>query len=75
MTAVGSYPMRSDAAELAEMLLWAAGIPYMTVADDAYPSDPMRRMRLLVEDADADDAVALLTDQVRTTELSTTEGC
>jgi hypothetical protein len=65
MTAVGSYSMRSDAAELAEMLLWAAGIPYLTVADDAYPPNPKRRMRLLVEDADADDAVALLMDQLR----------
>ena len=65
MTAVGSYPMRSDAAELAEMLLWAAGIPYLTVADDAYPPGPTRRMRVLVEDADVNDAVALLTGQVR----------
>jgi hypothetical protein len=65
MTAVGSYPMRSDEAELAEMLLWAAGIPYSTVFDDAHPSDPRRRVRVLVEDADANDAVALLTDQLR----------
>jgi hypothetical protein len=69
MTAVGSYPMRSDAAELAEMLLWAAGIPYSTVTHDAYPPDRGRRVRLFVEDADADDAVALLTDQLRTTRL------
>jgi hypothetical protein len=67
MTAVGSYPMRSDAAELAEMLLWAAGIPYSTVADDAYPSEPRRRVRLFVEDADANDAVAVLTDQLPAT--------
>ena len=69
MTAVGSYPMRSDAAELAEMLLWAAGIPYSSVADDADASDSTRRVRLLVEDADADDAVALLTDQLRATRI------
>ena len=69
MTAVGSYPMRSDAAQLAEMLLWAAGIPYSTVPDDAYSSDPRRQVRLLVEDADVKDAVALLTDQIRATRL------
>jgi hypothetical protein len=63
MTAVGSYPKRSDTLQLAEMLLWAAGIPYSTLADDAagaYRHDHTRRLRLLVEDADADDAVALL---------------
>ena len=65
MTAVASYPVQSDAAELAEMLLWAAGIPYVTVADDGYESDPARRRRFLVEDADANDAAALLTDQLR----------
>jgi hypothetical protein len=65
MTAVGSYPMRSDAVELAEMLLWAAGITYLSVPEDAYPSGHTRRMRLLVEDADASDAVALLTEQIR----------
>ena len=69
MTAVGSYPMRSDDAQLAEMLLWAAGIPYSTVPDDAYSSDPRRQVRLLVEDADVKDAVALLTDQIRATRL------
>jgi hypothetical protein len=67
MTAVGSYPVQSDAAELAAMLLWAAGIPYTTVANDAYPSDPMRRRRFLVEDADGNDAGALLADRLRTT--------
>lgn len=65
MTAVGSYPMRSDAVELAEMLLWAAGIPYVTVADDAYPPGATRQVSVLVEDADANDAVALLAEQVR----------
>jgi NAD(P)-dependent dehydrogenase (short-subunit alcohol dehydrogenase family) len=63
MTAVGSYPKRSDTLQLAEMLLWAAGIPYSTLADDAagaYRHDHTRRLRLLVEDVDADDAVALL---------------
>lgn len=67
MTAVGSYPMRSDAAELAGMLLWAAGIPYSSVAADAYPSDSGSRVLFLVGDADANDAVAVLTDQLRTT--------
>jgi hypothetical protein len=69
VTAVGSYPMRSDAAQLAEMLLWAAGIQYSTLADDAHSSDPRRRVRLFVEDADVKDAVALLTDQIRATRL------
>jgi hypothetical protein len=42
MIAVGSYPPRSDDAELARLLLWGAGISYVIAADDAggaYPFD------------------------------------
>jgi hypothetical protein len=70
MTTVGSYSMRSDAAELAQLLLWAAGIPYEIQTDDAcdaYPSNDARRMRLLVEERDADDARWALTDPYRPT--------
>lgn len=59
MTAVGSYPACSDEAELAQLLLWAAGIPYEIEAGDAgvtHPSNRAGDVRLLVEDRDADDA-------------------
>jgi hypothetical protein len=59
---VGAYPTRSDA-ELAQAVLAAAGIPSVLVADDAggaYPFDLTAAARLLVDEADADDAAALL---------------
>jgi hypothetical protein len=59
MIAVGSYPTRSDDAQLAELLLWAAGIPYAIETGDAgsaYPFDPVDRQHLLVGEADAEDA-------------------
>jgi len=62
MIAAGSYPTRSDAAQLAELLLWAAGIPYEIEAGDAGDAssasrfDPIGRVRLLVEEPDAEDA-------------------
>jgi hypothetical protein len=62
MIAVGAYPTRSDA-ELAQTVLTAAAIPSLIAADDAggaYPFDLAGAARLLVGEADADDAAALL---------------
>jgi hypothetical protein len=68
MIAVGTYPTRSDA-ELAQSALAAAGIASEIVADDAggaYPFDLTGGARLLVAEADADEAAALLSDQPQT---------
>jgi hypothetical protein len=51
MIALGAYRRQSDA-ELAQMLLWAAGIPYEIEAD--------RVVRLLVDEPDARDARMVL---------------
>jgi hypothetical protein len=62
MIAVGAYPTRSDA-EFAQTVLAAAGIESVLAADDAggaYPFDLSGGVRLLVDEADADDAAALL---------------
>jgi len=62
MVEVGSYPTRSDA-ELAQTALTAAGIPSVVAADDAggaYPFDLTGSARLLVDEADAGDAAAIL---------------
>lgn len=63
MVVVGTYPTRSDA-ELAQTALTAAGIPSVLAADDAggaYPFDLTGAgVRLLVDEADADDAAAIL---------------
>jgi hypothetical protein len=59
---VGSYPTRSDA-ELAQSALEAAGIESVLVVDDAggaYPFDLSGGARLLVDEADAEDAAAVL---------------
>jgi hypothetical protein len=64
MVEVGSYSTRSDA-ELAQAVLGAAGITSVIAADDAggaYPFDLSGGARLLVDDADAGDAVAVLSD-------------
>jgi hypothetical protein len=61
---VGVYRTRSDA-ELAQTALVAAGIPSEIAADDAggaYPFDLGGGARLLVEDADAGDARAVLSE-------------
>jgi hypothetical protein len=62
MVQAGAYPTRSDA-ELAQAALAAAGIPSVIAADDAggaYPFDLTGAARLLVDEADAEDAAAVL---------------
>jgi hypothetical protein len=62
MIEVGTYTTRTDA-ELAQAALAAAGIPSVIAADDAggaYPFDLTGGARLLVDEADAEDAAALL---------------
>jgi hypothetical protein len=64
MVEVGTYPTRSDA-ELAQTALTAAGIPSVVSADDAggaYPFDLTGGARLLVDEADAEDAAAVLSE-------------
>jgi hypothetical protein len=61
---VAAYPTRSDA-ELAQAVLAAAGIPSEVAADDAggaYPFDLTGGARLLVNEADAEDATAVLSE-------------
>ena len=69
MVEVGTYPTRSDA-ELAQSRLVAAGIPSVVAADDAggaYPFDLSGGARLLVDDADAEEAAAVLSDRPHAT--------
>ena len=64
MIEVGAYPPRSDA-ELAQSALEAAGITSVLAADDAggaYPFDLTGAARLLVDEADAEDAAAVLSE-------------
>jgi hypothetical protein len=65
MIAVGAYPTRSDA-ELAQTALTAAGIQSVVAADDAggaYPFDLTGGARLLVDEADAEFAAAILAER------------
>ena len=65
MIQVGTYPTRSDA-ELAQTALTAAGIPSVIASDDAggaYPFDLTGGARLLVEEADAEDATSILAEE------------
>jgi hypothetical protein len=65
MIEVGAYPTRSDA-ELAQSALEAAGITSVLAADDAggaYPFDLTGAARLLVDEADAEDAAAVLSER------------
>jgi hypothetical protein len=67
MVQVGAYPTRSDA-ELAQAALVAAGIPSVLAADDAggaYPFDLTGGARLLVDEADAEDAAVVLSERPR----------
>ena len=62
---VATYRTRSDA-ELAQTVLAAAGIPSFVTSDDAggaYPFDLTGGVRLLVDEADAEDAAALLSER------------
>jgi hypothetical protein len=62
MVQVAAFPSRSDA-ELAQSALSAAGIQSEVVADDAggaYPFDLSGAARLLVDEADVEDATAIL---------------
>ena len=62
MIDVASFPTRSDA-ELAQSLLAVEGITSVVAADDAggaYPFDLAGGARLLVDDADAEEAAAIL---------------
>jgi hypothetical protein len=64
MVEVGAYRTRSDA-ELAQTALAAAGIQSVVAADDAggaYPFDLSGAARLLVDEADAEDAAAVLSE-------------
>jgi len=62
MIELATYKTRSDA-ELVQATLAAAGIPSVIAADDAggaYPFDLTGGARLLVDEADAEDAAAIL---------------
>jgi hypothetical protein len=62
---VGAYSTRTDA-ELAQSVLAAAGITSVLAADDAggaYPFDLSGAARLLVDEADAEDAAEVLSDR------------
>ena len=62
MIVVGTYPTRADA-ELAQAALDAEGIPSVVSSDDAggaYPFDLSGGARLLVPEADAERAAAIL---------------
>ena len=64
MVQVAAFPTRSDA-ELAQAVLAAAGIASEVAADDAggaYPFDLSGAARLLVDDADAEGATAILSE-------------
>jgi Putative prokaryotic signal transducing protein len=59
---IGSYPTRTDA-EIAQTALESAGIPSVVSADDAggaYPFGLPGGARLLVDEADVEDAKAVL---------------
>jgi hypothetical protein len=65
MINVGNYRTRGDA-ELAQTALTVAGIPSLVVVDDAggsYPFPLMGAARLLVDEANARDAVAVLSER------------
>ena len=65
MIAVAAYPTRADA-ELAQAALEAEGIPSLIASDDAggaYPFDLSGGARLLVAEADAERAAAILASE------------
>lgn len=69
MVQVGAYPTRGGA-ELAQAALAAFGIPSVISADDAggaYPFDLTGGARLFVDEADAEDAAAVLSERTHAT--------
>jgi len=62
MVEVASYPRQTDDAELAQMLLWAAGIPY-EIANEAPVGHTFEpgNTHLYVDEHDVDDALFALT--------------
>jgi hypothetical protein len=65
MVIVGTYATRSDA-QLAQTVLTAAGITSVVASDDAggaYPFDLSGGARLFVDEADVEDAAAVLGDR------------
>jgi hypothetical protein len=65
MVVAGAYPTRTDA-EFAQTALTAAGIQSVIDSDDAggaYPFDLSGGARLLVDEADAEDAASILGDR------------
>jgi putative signal transducing protein len=65
MVEVGAYRTRGDA-ELAQAALAVEGIPSVVAADDAggaYPFDLAGGVRVLVNEADAEYAAAILAEQ------------
>ena len=69
MFEVGSYPTRSDA-ELAQTTLAVEGIQSVLAADDAggaYPFDLSGAARLLVDEADAEQAATVLSQALDAT--------
>jgi hypothetical protein len=72
MIEVGRFDTRTDA-ECARSLLAAAGIPCVLAPDQAsgaYPIDLSGGARLLVADADADDAAEILRHHEPTEEIA-----
>jgi Putative prokaryotic signal transducing protein len=68
MVEVGRFDTRADA-EFARSLLAVAGIPCVLAPDEAvgaYPIDHSGGARVLVADADADDAAVILGDHAPT---------
>jgi hypothetical protein len=66
MVEVGAYRTRDDAWP-AQAALAAAGIPSVLQADDAggaYPFDLTGAARLLVDEADADEAATVLSERL-----------
>jgi hypothetical protein len=64
MIEVGIYPTRSEA-ELVQAALAAAGIPSVIAVDDAggaFPLPLAGAARLLVDESDAEDAAAVLSE-------------
>jgi hypothetical protein len=76
MVEVATFTTRSDA-ELAQSALAAAGITSEITADDAggaYPFDLSGGARLLVDEAEAEDAATILGEEPRADRKSNDDG-